>query len=188
MRRLSALLVLATACHHGDVVVHVDDVAASAGRLNASGRATMPAMAQRYSPSWSKTTTTIRGDQRVTLNLVENGGDDELYMRHRLVTPTFDELLADCPQTPFSIDAATKAAYPRCKLLAVSEPTIDVGRTRFPGPALWGFLGGATGVGIVACATKCDSPFSEVSTGVTVVGGVLAVAGLVAIVSLLSAR
>ncbi len=177
MRHLSALLVIATACHHGRVSVNASAVADKVYPLMTNGRVTVRGSAQRFSPNWSGKNVTIRRDQKVDVWLRGNTEYSKL---------TFGELLADCPDSTFLVDNATRLAYPKCKLLAMSDDTITVGRTRYPGPWFWGALGGGVGFGIVACAYKCDSPFSEVSTGAVIVGSVLAVGAIVLVAALLS--
>ena len=179
MRVTAAVLVLAMACRHGRVTVHPDDVASHVAELNEKGRAKVPAGKQRWSSDWSRGTTTIRADQPVEVTLWDGN-------RWSLEKHTFGELLADCPSNGFEISKEAREANPGCKLLATDNDTIAVGRTTYPGPFFWGATGGAVGLGIVACAAYCDSPFSEVSTATVVVGGLLAVAVIAGVVVLLS--
>jgi len=86
------------------------------------------------------------------------------------------ELLADCPPNEFRLDAATRAEYPRCALLAVKDQPIVIGRRRIAeGATLDAGVGLALLGGLFVCAYECDRPWSRVSGGVLITTGVLAV-------------
>jgi hypothetical protein len=186
MRWTALLLVVVMACRHGRVVVQPRDVASHVVELNTDGRVELPAMKQKLSPSWSKSTTTIRKDQRVEV-LVSNVtiGTEQFT---GVLKESFGDLLADCPSTPFATDEASRKANPRCKLLGVGDASITVGRTTHPGPWFWGLVGAGVGFGTVACAFECGAPFSQLSAGAMIVGGVVAVVAVIGIASLISSR
>lgn len=179
------MLGIATACRHGQVIVSPSDIAIYATELNERGDAELPARKQKWSYDWSSSKTTVRRDHRVTVSVssVETGEAETFTGVLKL---TIGELLADCPPMAFTLDEATRRAHPRCKLLGVGDDPITVGTTTFPGPIFWGALGASVGLGIVACAAYCDSPFGELSTGVVVVGSVVAVVAVVGIAALVA--
>jgi hypothetical protein len=180
MRGIASLLVISLGCRHGRVVVAPRDVASHVVELTTNGKVELPANKQRFSRNWSMSTTTIRKDQRVKLLLSNVEIDGKNFSG--VLTPTFGELLAECPQTPFEIDDATRKAHPRCKLIGADS--ITVGRTTHPGPYFWGTLAATVTLGTVACAAYCGSPFAELSTGAVIVGGALSLVAVVGIVVL----
>jgi hypothetical protein len=183
VRAIAVLLLVTTACHHAKTVVHSSDVAMAASLLDESGRAKVPARSNTFW-DWRDTTTTIYRNKRTSVflsNLVV--GENERFSGAK--TPTIGELLLDCPQGAFVLDDQTKRTHPRCMLLAV-DGTITVGRHRAPGAIFYGVGGAALGLGLVTCALKCETPYSTISGGAAIIGGVVALAAIVIVGKLLS--
>jgi hypothetical protein len=108
--------------------------------------------------------------------------DARLAEPDRRIKISIAELLAECPPTAsFSVDEATRLAYPRCVLLQTTAPLVVVDRKHVDGDKVKGWTAltifALAEAGIIACAAACDSPGKYIADGALVVEGIVVVVG-----------
>ncbi len=168
MRAVLPSLVL-VACVHQRVVVHPVEVAHAAKEFRDAGHATL--MMQREPIDPELHTLSMRDVVRAPLDPRSDELDDV----------TVGDLLQDCPPGPFALDAATRAAYPRCRLLAVAPRKIVVeDHLRLSGAAKTVAALAVVG-GFGACTAACPEPWNYVAGGTLALAGATAVIGVAAL-------
>jgi hypothetical protein len=179
--RATILVVLLAGCYHGAVTISPKAIAQHAPELRARGEASVEAEENTDTFDWRKTHITIQTSQPVDIRLKEPLLPDESF-HSPLHHIAIGSLLADCPSTSFQLDDKTRAAFPNCPLLRSEPDRLTVGHRRFSpiGAGTVITLGSIAGLG--ACAYACDKPYSTISGGTLIVGGVLVLAVAIGVI------
>jgi hypothetical protein len=160
-----ALLALA-ACEHKLVTVHPVEIAHASVALHVHDKTDLLMMRDSTDPVLHPL---------AMHDVVEARLDPKPWQPVKL---SVADLLADCPATAFELDDETRAAYPKCALLAANGRKIVVADERHASSAL-PTAGVALGVGgLFFCAFECPRPYNYISSGTLIVAGAIVVGGV----------
>jgi len=205
---IACWLLGSAACFHGEVVAEPAAIAAVAAELRASGSAVVEAREHAAKLEWRATTATLTLRDHLEVRMPpaapaapaappapSEAGEPAVDQTSPAPAPPLPvyaklavgDILSDCPAHAFPIDAKTRGAYPRCALLVADAGKIVVDHRAFPptGGIAAGVVLAAIG-GLAVCTFECERPWSRISGGVLIAGGVVLTAASIALVAYLT--